>query len=229
MDAPAIESTLAEAESRVEGGEGLSGSGFWRVVGRVKRNPELAERYADRIARIDDAAFRDWAWLVIPIRLGTTLALLATAGGLFLVGWAYTLVDRGADTAALVSFFLGFGVILVTTHGLGHLAVGRALGIRFTAWFVGGLTQPQPGVKIDYSSYLRSTPERRAWTHAAGAIVTKIVPFVLIGAARVAGLPDWVTWALVALGVAMVATDLLWSTKSSDWARFRRERAIGSH
>ena len=35
-------------------------------------------------------------------------------------------------------------------------------------------------MKIEYSSYLRSTRTKRAWMHAAGAIV-KIVPFALIG------------------------------------------------
>jgi hypothetical protein len=38
---------------------------------------------------------------------------------------------------------------------------GRAAGIRFTGWFLDGPTRLQPGLKIDYASYLR-TPARDA-------------------------------------------------------------------
>jgi hypothetical protein len=59
--------------------------------------------------------------------------------------------------------------------------------------------------------------------HASGAIVTKTLPFLLIGAAIAADLPVWVVWLLAGFGVATIATDVLWSTKASDWKKFRRE------
>lgn len=227
MERQGIESVLGIAEERLAQGGSLSGTGFRQVVAQVKKSPELAERYGPRIARIDDAAFRRWPMLVIPLVPGTLLAGVVASIGLALVGWTYVLVGAGSDALALISFFGGLGILLGSTHGLGHLVVGRLLGIRFTAWFVGSVQRPQPGVKIDYESYLKSTPVRRAWMHAAGAITTKVIPFALIGAARAAGMPGWVTWVLLGLGVAMVVTDMLWSTKSSDWARFRREMRSG--
>src|SRR5690606_9973452 len=145
MDHHGIESVLAAAEERLAAGESLAGTGFRRVVATVKTNPELAERYAARIARIDDAAFRRWPMLVIPIVPGTIIAVLVTLIGVALVGWTYrlvddgrtaaALVDDGRTAAALVAFLAGFVVLLGSTHGLGHLLVGRLLGIRFTAWF----------------------------------------------------------------------------------------------
>lgn len=218
-----IESVLAAAEERVGRGESLAGTGFRRVVREVKKSPDLAERYGERIARIDDAAFRRWPWLIIPIVPGTVLAVVALLGGLGLVAWSYRLVESGREAMSILSFFAGFGMLVASTHGLGHLVVGRLLGIRFTSWYVASPTKPQPGVKIEYSSYLRSTRTKRAWMHAAGAIVTKIVPFALIGAARAAGLPDWVTWALVGIGLVMILSDVFFSTKSSDWSRVLRE------
>ncbi|MGH8946599.1 MAG: hypothetical protein ACRDVL_10670, partial [Acidimicrobiia bacterium] len=107
--------------------------------------------------------------------------------------------------------------------GLGHLVVGTIAGIRFTSWFIGSITRPQPGVKVDYSTYLRARPQRRAWMHASGAIITKVIPFALLGAAIAADLPTWAVWGVVVIGLAAIATDILWSTKSSDWKRFRRE------
>ncbi len=36
--------------------------------------------------------------------------------------------------------------------------------------------------------------------------------------------PGWAWLALVAIGVVTILTDMLWSTKSSDWKKFSRER-----
>jgi hypothetical protein len=59
--------------------------------------------------------------------------------------------------------------------------------------------------------------------HASGALATKLVPFLLIGAAVAADLPLWAVLVLLVLGVGMVLTDILWSTKKADWKRFQRE------
>ncbi len=206
-------------------GDGLTRTGFRKVVAAAKSDPEVARRHGARIAAIDSAAFRHWPMLVVPIVPGTVLASMAAGGGLGLVIWARGLVDSGNESAALVAFLAGTVMLLASTHGLGHLVVGRMLGIRFSAWFVARISQPQPGVKIDYESYLASTPARRAWTHAAGALTTKVVGAGLAVASVWAGMPEWLVWALVGLAVVMVIADLTWSTKSSDWARFRRELA----
>lgn len=221
VSSPAVEETLSRAEAALESGEGLAGTGFWGMVAEAKRQPELVDRYGDRIAMIDSRAHRDWAFLIVPLWLGTTLALIVTLLGLALIWWAYFLTD----VAAIVAFFVGFGIVLVPTHGLAHLVVGRLVGIGFTYWFVGTIARPQPGVKVDYASYLRASPQGRAWMHASGAIVTKSLPFLLIGAAVAAGLPVWAAWALVVVGAASIVTDIVWSTKASDWKRFRREMA----
>ncbi|MGA7271677.1 MAG: hypothetical protein WB239_11440, partial [Acidimicrobiia bacterium] len=65
--------------------------------------------------------------------------------------------------------------------------------------------------------------------HASGALFGKILPFALIPAALAADLPGWVSWVLLAFGLVQIVTDVLWSTRSSDWKRFRREmRYAGS-
>lgn len=218
----AIEESLAKAESAVDAGDGLSGTGFWGAISEVKRRPELVDRYADRMAAVDAKALRNWAFLVIPLWLGTSVALLATLGGLGLIWWAYSL----DDLAAVAVFLIGTGVLLGATHGLGHLLVGRLMGMRFLFWFVGKISQPQPGVKVDYATYLRTPARKRAWMHASGALTTKVIPFLLIGAAVAADLPTWGVLVLLVLGVGQVATDLLWSTKASDWKKFKREKGF---
>ena len=145
-----------------------------------------------------------------------------TVGGVALVGLAYYL----DGFTAIFVFGAGVVVLLGATHSLAHLIVGSVFGIRFTKWFVAKISQPQPGIKIDYASYLRVTPSRRAWMHASGAIVTKAIPFLMIPAAIAAGLPDWVWWVLLVAGLAMILTDVVWSTRASDWKKFRREMTL---
>jgi hypothetical protein len=59
--------------------------------------------------------------------------------------------------------------------------------------------------------------------HASGALVTKIVPFALLGAAFAADVPIWTVVVLIVVGIGQVLTDVIWSTKASDWKKFRRE------
>jgi hypothetical protein len=219
VDGSEITETLRKAEAAVKAGDPLGPTRFWRAVAAVKGDPALIAAHADRIGVIDSTAFRNWALLTVPLWIGNLVMAGGALLGLALIAWAYTL---GGNAAGVV-FLLGFGAILVTTHSLGHLLVGAILGIRFTRWFVGAIRRPTPGVKLDYASYLRAPARSRAWMHASGAIVTKVVPFALIGAALAAGVPLWVVWVLVAVGVAQIVTDVLWSTKASDWKKYRRE------
>lgn len=219
VESSSIEQALEAAEAQVASGHGLSGTGFWGAVATVKTDSELVERYADRIGAIDQTAFAQWALLKVSMAIGTSLAFLGTVAGLVLVSLAYPL----EGLSAVVAFYLGFGVLLASTHALAHLIVGRIVNIEFTGWFVASLIRPQPGVKIDYSTYLRTPARGRAWMHASGAIVTKIIPFALLGAANAAGLPTWAVTGLFVIGVVMIITDVVWSTSSSDWMKFRRE------
>lgn len=210
---------MDNAEASIAAGKGLGGTGFWSVVAEVKANPELVDRYADRIAAIDTRAHSNWALITIPLWLGTSVMVLALAGGVALIGWAYYL----ESWPAIIVFGIGVVTLLGTTHGLAHLLVGWSVGMRFTSWFIGKISQPQPGVKIDYSTYLRTPPRSRAWMHASGAIVTKAIPFLMVPAAIAADLPTWVVWVLLVAGVGQLITDALWSTQASDWKKYHRE------
>lgn len=221
MDAVTATGTINQARAAADRGESLAGTGFWKLVSEVKGDESLS-RHIDAVAEIDQIAFKNWALLVVPLWLGTMLMLAGTVLGLVLVGLAYPIVGVWSGLWLLA----GTIVLMVTTHGLSHLVVGRLLGIHFTAWFIGTLSRPQPGVKTDYATYLRAPAVSRAWMHASGAIVTKLVPFLMIGAGIAADAPAWSIWALGALGVIQILTDIFWSTSASDWKKFKREMAF---
>ncbi len=214
-----IERSLDAAEQAVRAGAGLSGTGFWKAVGSVKRDQALIEAYRTRIAEIDRAAFESWALFTVPAGVGTAVMVAGTLAGLGLVWAAYTASELWAGLFLLA----GTAITLVTTHGLAHLVVGSAVGMRFTHWFVGSIRRPQPGVKVDYASYLATPARSRAWMHASGAVISKAIPFFALGPALVIGVPGWVTGLLIVVGIAQIVTDAVWSTKASDWKKFRRE------
>ncbi|MFO7293661.1 MAG: hypothetical protein FWJ92_12590 [Actinomycetes bacterium] len=214
-----IVAALDRAEAALDEGKSLRGTGFWKAVEEVKRRPELASRLGPRIAAIDQRAFRNWALWTVPFESG-----LAAAGAITLAGVA--LIARSTRARRpwnWMLFWMGTVVLLGSTHTLGHVAVGRAFGMRFTDWYIGSITRPQPGVKVDYATYLVTPARQRAWMHAAGAIVTKLVPFALVPIARAASLPRWSRVALWLLGLGQIVTDVLWSVDASDWKKFRRE------
>lgn len=220
MDRQALEQALDAAEVSVEAGEGLEGTGFWKAVSQVRRDGSLVDEFAGRIASIDRRAFESGVKVRVSAALGTTV--LGAASGAAVVA----LLVAGAIGNRLVRtlvFLAALGALLVGTHSLAHWVVGRMMGMRFTHYFLGGPFPPRPGAKLDYSTYLRVPPRQRAVMHASGAVVTKVIPFALIPAARALELPGWVTVLLVVIGAGSIVTDALFSVKTSDWKKVRRE------
>lgn len=220
MDEREIDAALTAAERELAAGRSpdLRTIGFWRAVTAVKRRPELVERYAVRIARIDRGSFRRRVRLVLPASVGVALLGLAAIFGLLALGIAASLDHPLREFAVLV----GMGALLVATHDLAHFVTGAIWGMRFTDWFIAP-PMPQPGLKLDYASYLRATPAQRAWMHASGAIVSKIVPFAVIPRALAVGCDAWGVGILVAVGVASILTDVVFSVRAADWKKFSRE------
>ena len=220
MDTEAVERTLANAEAALASGTGLAGTGFWTAVNRARRDAALAALYSDRIGRIDRQAFEQAIRLRVAAPVGTSL-LTALSGA----GVAAILLAENIESRLLRSlvFLAGFGALEVGTHSLAHWAVGRTMGMRFTHYFLGGPPPPRPGAKLDYASYLNVPPAKRSAMHASGAVVTKLVPFALIPAARSLDLHGWAVRVLVLAGFVQLVTDVLFSTKSSDWKKVRRE------
>lgn len=219
-----IDRTLSACEAGVSGGRraDLKALGFWRAVAAVKRQPEWIDRFAARIAAIDRKAFLARVPLVMPLPVGVALLVLGTSVGIALLAIAYALEPTTGGIAVL----LGTGALIGATHDLTHLVVGSAVGIRFTHWYADLPKRPQPGVKIDYESYLKTPARSRATMHASAAIVTKLVPFLGALVAWTSPAPWWAVAILIAVGVLQLITDALFSVRASDWKRYRREMRV---
>ena len=205
------------------GNTDLRALGFWKVVARVKPDRLLVHEHADQIGRIDTAAFRAGVRLRVPVWAGNLLLGAGIVAGGIAVWLAFAWSTSFWKGLALLA---AGGIWAVAVHSPAHWAVGRAIGLRFTDYFLGGPPPPRPGLKTDYATYLRADPDSRAWMHASGAIATKLAPFMALAFWPASGAPAWSAIALLALGAFQIVTDVTLSTKSSDWKRFARERAV---
>lgn len=235
---PDYQRRLDEIERAVDAGEtDLRRLGFWRLVSEAKRDPGAAAQ-AERIGLIDRSAFEARKRPLFPVWLGNAVLLLGTLILLGAVAVALRLASGSLggeprpEVAGAVLLVAALG-LSATVHAPAHWLVGRAVGMRFSRYFLGGPFRIQPGVKVDYASYLRTRAERRATMHAAGALASKVAPFAVLGWAFVAHwqrgwdlLPEWSLWGLLGFGIFQIATDLVWSTRRSDWKKVRRELAI---
>ena len=225
MDDAALESTFAACERALaDGGEvDLRALGLWRAVARVKRDKALRFRYAERIARIDHSAFAQRVRTRTDAVVGVVVLALGVAVGLLLLGVALSFAHPWRELVVLA----GTGALIGATHDLAHFVVGAATRIGFTDFYVDiARRKPQPGLKIEYASYLRAPAAARAWMHASGAIVSKIIPFAVVPYALAIACDTWAVAALVAVGILSLLTDVLLSVRASDWKRFRREMRL---
>jgi hypothetical protein len=223
-DRGAIGPELDRIEAAVATGTAdLRSLGFWKLVQQVKLDRALVDEHADQIGRIDTSAFRAGVRLRAPVWLGNTLLVTATIVGALAVGAAFTWQTALWKGIALVA---AGAIWSVSLHSPTHWLVGYMVGIRWTDYFLGGPPPPRPGLKSDYGTYLRADPDSRAWMHASGALATKLAPFLALACWPASGAPWWAAALLAALGVLQIVTDVALSTKSSDWKKFRREKAI---
>ncbi len=213
-----------------EGDYNLKELGFWKIVAQVRRNPKLAEEFGEQIARIDIAAHKA-SWISVPLWLGHVIEILVTLFGLWLLYLALYHSISSIRSAALVgaTFFLSFSL-----HPLTHYAVGRVLGINFKYYFLHGLYiffrspgkkwwKLEPSLKVGYASYLRASPKSRVVMHASGAVVTKLTILLVLLFGIKFNAPVQGIIATAAMLALYIATDILYSTKSADWSKVKRE------
>ncbi len=222
----AIGTQLDRIEALVTAGQvgfsDLKALGFWRIVGRVKRDPVLIAEHADQIGRVDTAVFRAGVRLRAPVWLGNALLAAVIVFGVA----AIVVAARTEDLTAGIALLVAGGAWSLGVHSPTHWFVGWLAGIAFTDYFLGGPPPPRPGIKTDYATYLRAEPSMRAWFHASGAIATKIAPFLAVALAPATNAPAWAVLAMAVYGLLQIVTDLRFSTKTSDWKKFSRERAV---
>ncbi len=176
---------------------------FWRLVKEVKKSPDLAVKYAERIGRIDQEIFREKAGITVPLQVGNLLAILGIAASIGLIA-------AGAGSPYPIVYAVASAFILSTVvHPLAHITAGRLAGMRFTFYFLNGPIKIEPTVKVDYGTYLRASPEQRVAMHLAGPAATALSPLLVMVIAYSLGYPASSLYALVALFLFFLSTEFI--------------------
>lgn len=201
----ALEGTVKELLDDVEealrnGGltvEELGDLGFWDAAAELKRDPALADRYADRAGRLDCRAFGE-KWTV-SLSVGHAVALVLTASALALVTYGVT----NPDLLGGLALFAAAALLATAPHPLAHFVAGRLVGIDFQFYFLDGSPEVRPTLKMDYATYLRASPRERAAVHLSAPIVSTLLPLGVLGVSIASGTPS-VPLLLVAVLVGYV-------------------------
>ncbi|HEX5417133.1 MAG TPA: hypothetical protein VFZ25_15825 [Chloroflexota bacterium] len=219
-----IAAILQECKFALLSGEpvDLRALGYRRAVRAVRRHPAWVEQFADSIGEIDRAVFLRRVQPVFPVPLGAALLATGTALGIGLTALSFDVSPKWRGLTLLA----GVGALLGSTHGLTHFLVGKLQGMSFVGWYLNGPIKVEPTLKIDQASYLKTPPEQRAWMHASGALVTKLIPFFGLAVGSAVRAPGWAKALLGILGVVQLITDAFVSTKIGDWSRFQREMRL---
>jgi hypothetical protein len=154
-------------------------------------------------------------WAKFSVRTGTLVQLAGIAIGLAgLVAAAHLHAATGIRLAVLL---FGWLAIYVSSHAVAHVAVGRAVGIRFRAYGVRGTDHPEnypPGVRrlmsvlpmwsalTDKASMRQAGRWAKAAMFAAGETSTTVVSIAAAAYAAHAGIPG---------GHALLTGSVLWA------------------
>lgn len=191
-------------EAIAKGKYSLCERDFWRIVTQVKKEPELANKFADRIGRIDQTIFRKKARISVPLKIGHFIEIMAT---LLIVVALYCLISSGTYTG--IAILAGTFALMGTVHPLAHYMVGRAFGIRFTFYFPNGPAMIEPTIKTDYATYLKTPPIKRAVMHAAGPLICTLIIIVALAVAVAVNAPPWTPRLLAAFLVFNILFEVL--------------------
>ncbi len=146
LSAEQVAEELTRIERAVDGGETFLGKlGFWKLMARVKLSQALIEIAAEPAGRIDAKAFDAFTKLRFPVWLGNLVLVVGIGVGGFAV-----LVARHAASSLVAGIALvaAAGIWSVAVHSPAHWVVGRAFGMRFRCYFLGGPFPPRPEAKI---------------------------------------------------------------------------------
>jgi uncharacterized Tic20 family protein len=178
MNEGEVEKTLSKIEKEIDKGNFTAAKelGFWKVVRAVKKNPELAVKFAEKIGRVDQRLFESKAWVKLDYGVGTMIELIGALFGLFLLYLGASL----EGTASTVFYVASTLVLMTALHPISHSIAGKLYGIGFHFYFLNGPMLIEPTLKVDYSTYVKAPAKNRAVFHLAGAINSVLITFFVL-------------------------------------------------
>jgi hypothetical protein len=145
--------------------------------------------------------------------------------------------STGSTAIAVTAMLLAWVLLYFSSHAIAHWLVGRAVGIHFLFYTVGGTGNPEGwppglrwifehlpffGVQTEKLSMQNVSPSARALMWSAGVTSSAVIPTLSVFLAWRFGLP-WSGWfSLFALFWALGTLASNWTSRTGDYAKARR-------
>lgn len=185
---------------------------FWSIVNQVKKDKINDDELLEQIENISQKRFREKVHFTLGVPAGNLLESVVTIA-------AVVMAFRISSEWML---YLSALILMTTLHPLSHYATGSLVGIKFTHYYLNGPARIEPTLRIDYSSYLKTSGGKRALMHTSGVIGTLAAPLVVAVIALDRG-ANGVVFNLFVFFLILIVFELLTSTKIGDLMRAKRE------
>lgn len=201
---------LLEKLQKIE--KSYNGKNFQAVIHHAKENGIKDDPLLARIETVSLKNFMGKKRITMSVPLGNSLEILGTMAAL---GLALQINSEWI-------FYISALILMATLHPLSHYLAGSLYGIRFTHYYLNGPAKVEPTLRIDYSSYLRTTGDKRALMHLSGVIGTVAAPLIAAFLAFEKGVPT-TAFNLSIVFLLLIVFELLTSTKIGDLMKAKRE------
>lgn len=201
-----LKEKLGQVEKRYDGKD------FRAIVNQVKKDRINDDELLEQIENISQKRFREKVHFTLSVQAGNLLESVVTIA-------AMVMAFRISPEWML---YLSALILMTTLHPLSHYAAGSLVGIKFTHYYLNGPARIEPTLRIDYSSYLKTSCGKRALMHVSGVIGTLAAPLVAALIALERGANN-VVFNLFIFFLILIAFELLTSTKIGDLMRAKRE------
>jgi len=227
-----MEERLRFIEEEVRRGNyALKKLGFWEIVNEAKMDREIALKYGKKIAEINRFVFEKRWKRKYNVKFGLIILFLVSIFCIFLYFLA-----TGNKLYLSIYFPIASFILSATFHPLTQFAVGRILGINFIYIYLRGIyifsrnpkgkIHIEPALKLDYESYLNSTPLRRAMMHVSGTFVTIAIVFFFFVESFYFDLFLWSRIVCGIIAISYLLTEIIYSPRYAAWKHFKEEIKI---
>lgn len=158
---------------------------FWKLVRKIKRernpNPEeikIATKIRNIIFAERTTKVYSLRWYVV---VATIVALLFSAVYIYTcfipISWFNIFSWTFYEIIVIVVRFLGIFLAIAFFYPYGRLIGGVVFGIKFDGMYFSH--QKEPGLKLDYESFLSASPSDRKWFFFVSGLWTFITALIL--------------------------------------------------
>lgn len=227
-----IERRLSLIEEEIKKGNyALSKLGFWEIVEELKLNEKLIEKYSKRISEINRFVFEKKWKKRYSVSFGIMLLSIISIACIAIFPFALSNTFYLSIYLPIASFILS-----ASLHPITQYLVGKAFKINFIYIYPRGIyifsrsskgrIKIEPALKLDYESYLKASPLKRAIMHVSGTFVTIFIVLIFF---LFSIYLDTYVWSQIICGViffSYLLTELIYSPKYAAWKHFKNEYRV---